>query len=149
MKKANIVTGLIVIVAALAVILYTYFTFPGSVKGVPGPGVFPILIASLMLFSGIIVLVDALRSNSEEVIVLLDKDNMRVYITMGILAVYILMVQMVGFVVSSTIFMTGMIRWFSGKKLPYCAAWGVGLSAVVYAAFTYLLKVSLNFGFLI
>ena len=149
MKKANIVTGLIVIVAALAVIVYTYFTFPGSVKGVPGPGVFPILIASLMLFSGIIVLVDALRSNSEETIVLLDKDNIRVYITMGILAVYILMVQMVGFVVSSTIFMTGMIRWFSGKKLPYCVAWGVGLSAVVYCAFTYLLKVSLNFGFLI
>ena len=149
MKKANIVTGLIVVITALAVIAYTYFTFPGSVKGVPGPGVFPIIIATMMLACGIIVLVDALRSNSEEVLILLDKDNVRVYITMGILAVYILMVQYVGFVVSSTIFMTGMIRWFSGKKIPYCAAWGAGLSAVVYCAFTYLLKVSLNFGFLI
>ena len=149
MKKANIVTGLIVVVAALAVIAYTYFTFPGSVKGVPGPGVFPIIIATMMFACGAIVLVDALRSNSEEAIALLDKDNIRVYITIGVLAVYILMVQYVGFVVSSSIFMTGMIRWFSGKKIPYCAAWGVGLSAVVYCAFTYLLKVSLNFGFLI
>ena len=149
MKKANIVTGLIVIVAALAVIAYTYFTFPGSVKGVPGPGVFPILIAAMMLCCGVIVLVDALRSGSEEAIVLLDKDNIRVYITMGILVVYVLMIQMLGFVVSSTIFMTGMIRWFSGRKIPYCAAWGLGLSAVVYCAFTYMLKVSLNFGLLI
>ena len=149
MKKANIVTGLIVIVAALAVILYTYFTFPAGVQGVPGPGVFPIIIAAMMLACGVIVLVDALRSKSEEVLVLLDKDNIRVYITIGILVVYILMVQYVGFVVSSTIFMTGMIRWFSGKKILYCGAWGLGLSAVVYCAFTYLLKVSLNFGFLI
>ena len=149
MKKANIVTGLIVVIAALAVIVYTHFTFPAGVQGVPGPGVFPIIVSVMMLACGVIVLVDALRSKSEEAIVLLDKDNIRVYITMGILALYGILIPIIGFVVTSSIFMTGMIRWFSGRKILYCAAWAVGLSAAVYCAFTYMLKVSLNFGFLI
>lgn len=149
MKKANIITSLICIVFSLAVIIYSWAVFPKGSGGVPGPAVFPILIACMMLLSGLVILVDAIRTNSDEKIVLLSKDNIRVYISMGIMLAYCVMVPVVGFVVSSVIFLTVTIRWFSQKKIWVCLAWAAAMSGIVYAVFTYLLKVSLKFGFLI
>ena len=149
MKKANIITGLICIVFSLAVICYSWAVFPKGAGGVPGPSVFPILIACMMLLSGLVVLVDAIRKNSDEKIILLEKDNIRVYISMAVMVVYCVLVPVIGFCVTSVIFLTVMIRWFSQKKIWICIGWGVIMSSVVYAVFTYLLKVSLKFGFLI
>ena len=149
MKKANIVTSLICIIFSLTVIIYSWAVFPKGSGGVPGPAVFPILIAVMMLLSGLVILVDAIRKDSDEKIMLLEKDNIRVYITMGILVVYCILIPVIGFCVTSAIFLTVMIRWFSQKKIWVCILWAIVMSGVVYSVFTYLLKVSLRFGFLI
>lgn len=149
MKKANIVTSLICIIFSLVVIVYTYTKFPAGMGGVPGPAVFPIIIMVMMLLSGIVVLVDTIRTNSQEPLELLGKDNIRVYITMAILIVYMLLIPVLGFIVTSTIFLTATIRWFSEKKIVVSFLWAIAMSGVVFAVFTYLLKVSLRFGLLI
>lgn len=147
MKKANIVSASAFAAVSIIVILYS-LTFPRGTDGVPGPGMFPILIASLMLLCSVTIIAVTCFSKDTTQFVIFTKENQMVYITMAILALYIFLMPKIGFCVTSVPALAGLIRWFSGRKLVACILYAVLIVLVVFFVFNKILKVPLLFGLL-
>ena len=148
MKSANIVASLGFIAFAIIVIAYTHTVFPSGSHGVPGPGVFPIMVSSVMLLAGLTILFNHLRLKESEPILWFQKDSIRVYITMGIMIVYAFLTPIVGFFVTTFIFLVLIIKWFSKRSVLYSSAYALGITGFVYVSFSIILRVPLRFGFL-
>ena len=150
MKKANyVVSGIFALFGAALIAIA--LGFPPSSHGVPGPGVFPIIVGALTLIcSATLALVTTFRMREEDVpLKLLTRDALNVYITMGGLIVYLVLMPMLGFVVTTSVMLTLFIKWFSKKAWWVCALIGVLFSAGVFALFGFVLHVPMRFGLLI
>lgn len=150
MKKANyIVAG--IFAAFGAVIMTVALGFPPSNHGVPGPGVFPIIIGALTLFCSATLALSTARMKKEDdvPIKLLGPDALRVYVTMGGLVVYLTLMPMLGFVVTTIVMLTLLIKWFSKKAWWLSALIAAIFTVAIFALFGYVLNVPMSFGLLI
>ncbi|MGH0052848.1 MAG: tripartite tricarboxylate transporter TctB family protein [Sphaerochaetaceae bacterium] len=150
MRKANfIVSG---VFAAFAIfIIAISLTYPPSNHGVPGPGMFPIIIAGLIIVSSLSLFFATLRMSNEAntTVDLKSKNVLNVYVTMVGLIIYFILLPLVGFVVTSTIMLILYIKWFS--KRPW---WKTILISVIFVLaifflFGSVLNVPMRFGILI
>ena len=148
MKKANIITASLFILAALGIIWHTHSTFPAGQAGVPGPGIFPIIIAVALVVMAVMIILHYVRLKEDTPIDWVKPDNLRAYLAMGAMIAYILVIPLVGFYVTSLVFLMAMIRWFSKRSYVYTGAVSVCIMGFVYAVFTLLLRVPLHFGLL-
>ena len=149
MRKANIVASIIFAVFSLIVIIYTADTLPVVRQGVPGPGVFPIIVAGVMLICSIIIFLTYLKNKDDTPIDLSSVGARRAYITMGIMAVYLALAPIIGFLVVTFAFSSGTIKWFSKRGWLYVAAVSLGITVFVYVTFSIVLNVPLPRGFFI
>ena len=147
MKKANIVTGLAFSVFSIFVIMMS-MQLPSSKNGVPGPGTWPIAIAVIMLLAALTVLINAIRGNDEESLVLNTIDHYRVYISMGILIIYLIAMYYIGFCIASFSMLYAFITWFGDYKLIKRLVISTIVVAFVYLVFTRVLHVPFRFGIL-
>ncbi|OOB78150.1 MAG: hypothetical protein ATN34_02280 [Epulopiscium sp. Nele67-Bin002] len=147
MKKGNLILATICIILGLYVISVA-MQYPAGTGGVPGPGVFPIMISVVLIASSIAIIVSSLKMEDVH-ISWLDDNTKRVYLSMVALLVYVFAMAQIGFVVTSVIFMTGMTQWFRKGKPIVNAGISVAFVAIVYFVFGMLLNVPLNFGILI
>ncbi len=147
MKKGNIITGILFSVFAIFVIMMA-MQLPSSKNGVPGPGTWPIAIAVIMLLAALTVLINALRGNDEESLVLNTIDHFRVYISMGILVLYLVAMYYIGFCIASFSMLYAFITWFGDYKLIKRIAIAAIVVAFVYLVFTRILHVPFRFGIL-
>lgn len=147
MKKGNIITAVVCIVMAVYVIL-TAMTYPGAKHGVPGPGMFPIIISSLMILSSISLIITSLKMKPEEnvSIDISSEGSKRVYIVMAMLIAYFILFKYVGFIITTTVLLSVLIRWFSKKNIVFCIVISIVITMAVYLIFNKLLNVPLNFG---
>ena len=132
--------------AAIIAIAYGY---PPSNHGVPGPGMFPIIIAGVMLAAAAVLAIETLRSASDENVDLRSRNVLTVYITMAGFIAYLVLLPRIGFVTTTAAMLTIFMRWFSGK-----AWWKVILTACVFTLAIYflfgsVLKVPMRFGLLL
>lgn len=150
MKKANFVIAAIFAAFGVAIIAVA-LGYPPSNHGVPGPGVFPLIIGGLTIFCSATLAVATARMKREDdvAIKLLSPDALRVYVTMGGLAVYLALMPMIGFVVTTSVMLTLFCKWFSKKAWWVCALIGVVFSVCVFALFGFVLNVPMRFGLLI
>ena len=135
----------------MALSLFTiYFAnqLPDSRGGVPGPGVWPILISAIMFVAAFIVGIAALREKENLPLELLGDNQIRVYITMVALVVYFVCMNVIGFVVSTFVMLYGFTTWFSNYKLLQRIVFSLVITTVVYCIFNYVLKVPFRFGIL-
>lgn len=150
MKKANfIVSG--VFAAFAIVIIAISLGYPPSNHGVPGPGMFPILIAGLILISALTLALLTLRMPKEKdtQIDLKSKNVLNVYITMAGLIVYAITFPLIGFIVTSSIMLTLYIKWFGKRSWWKCILIGVLFSIGIFLLFGSVLNVPMRFGLLI
>ncbi|ADY13544.1 tripartite tricarboxylate transporter TctB family protein [Sphaerochaeta globosa] len=150
MKKANfIVSG--VFAAFAIVIIAISLGYPPSNHGVPGPGMFPILIAGLILISALTLALLTLRMPKEKdtEIDLKSKNVLNVYITMAGLIVYAITFPLIGFIVTSSIMLTLYIKWFGKRSWWKCILIGVLFSIGIFLLFGSVLNVPMRFGLLI
>ena len=148
MKKTNIVFSLISIAFASGILFITR-TWPQSRNGIPGPAVFPRIIACIIICCALAVLIRAILSKTEDKTVnYISRDSLNVYITMGALIVYLLLMKFLGFIIDSTIMLTCFFAWFSKKKLYICVLIAVISSLAIFLLFSKGLNVSLRFGLL-
>jgi putative tricarboxylic transport membrane protein len=147
MKKGNIITGILFSAFSIFVIMMS-MQLPASKNGVPGPGTWPIAIAVIMLLAAVTVLINAIRGNDEESLVLNTIDHFRVYISMGILVLYLIAMYYLGFCVGSFLMLYAFITWFADYKLIKRLLISVIIVAVVYLVFTRILHVPFRFGIL-
>ena len=148
MKKANIIFSIIFAVFSVAVIVYTYNTFPAGRQGVPGPGVFPIIVASVMLLCSIIIFLTYIRSKDDKPFGLISESTIRAYITIGLMVVYLVAAPIVGFLAVTFLFLVGTIKWFSKRGWIYVVSVSLGINVFVYVSFSIVLNVPLPTGFL-
>ena len=150
MRKANfIVSG--VFTAFAIFIIAVSLTYPPSNHGVPGPGMFPIIIASLIILSALSLFITTLRMGKEAdtSVDLKSKNVVNVYVTMVGLVLYFILLPLVGFVTTSIVMLILYIKWFS--KRPW---WRTILISVIFVLaifflFGSVLNVPMRFGMLI
>lgn len=147
MKKANYILSGICIVIALYVIA-TALQYPKGVDGVPGPGVFPIMIAAILIAASVSIVISSIKMEDIK-ISWLDNNSKRVYISMVVLITYIIILSKIGFVITSILFMSGMVQWLKKGRPFVNVAISVVFVGLVYCVFNILLKVPMDFGILI
>ena len=116
MRKGNIIAGLICAAVAVYVIV-TCLGYPRAEvygTGVPGPGLWPGIIAALLLICsvGLIVVTLMMKKDQFPELPMWTPGTKRVYISMAILLVYMLVLSTLGFIIPSVIMLFGFIQWF-------------------------------------
>lgn len=150
MRKANIITGCIFSGIALAVLGAAY-RLPFTQNGIPGPGMWPLIIALVMLAAGISLTVKNIHCPKEihaKNITVLSADCMRVYAVMGILTVYLILMCYIGFFVMTTVLLYLLITYFSKNQWYKALGTALVITTTVYSIFKYVLKVPFHFGIL-
>ncbi|ONI40480.1 hypothetical protein AN639_10925 [Candidatus Epulonipiscium fishelsonii] len=147
MKKANFILSGICSAISIYVISVA-LTFPAGKDGVPGPGVFPIIISILMLAACVAIIFSSLKMEDIK-IPWKNSGAIEAYISMIAVVAYIVILGQVGFVVTSVIFMTLMVQWFQKGSPIKNAVISVVFVGLVYLVFSEFLNVPMNFGILI
>ena len=147
MRKGKLVLASVFITLSLFIIAFA-LELPASRKGVPGPGTWPILISLIMLSSAIIVAVKSFKDRDQKPLGLAGNHQIRVYISMISLVIYLIAMIFIGFVVSTFLMLYGFITWFSSYKWYFRVMSAFAITAVIYCVFHYVLKVPFRFGVL-
>lgn len=149
MKKGNIIAAVLCLILSGAVIAISA-GFPAGRDGVPGPGMVPIIVSVLLAAASITLIIHSLRMAPEEnhPLAMFSDDSKRVYLCMGVLIVYVVLLGFLGFLISTVLLLFLFIRWFAKKTYLFSGVYAVVLTALIYSVFRFLLKVPLDFGIL-
>lgn len=147
MKKANFVVSGIFAAFALAIIIIAK-GYPPSNHGVPGPGMFPIIIAVLILVSALVLFIKTLKMpvTSDTEIDLKSRSILNVYISMGGLILYTALLPTIGFVTSTSVMLSLYIKWFSHRPWWKTILIAVLFTLGIYLLFGTVLNVPMRFG---
>ena len=152
MKKiANAIACIFIAVAVVFFIIS--LSFPAGSNGAVGPGYFPRIMCVLVILLSVLELVlskgEKIPAELEKVTIF-KKENLRVWLTMGITLVYIICIKEVGFIVSSIVFQYGLNYYFKvhEKSKVLSAILPIIVVAVLYFVFHNLLHVNLPTGLL-
>lgn len=148
MKRGNAIISIICIILGIYVMVQAN-TFPelgGS--EVSGPGFFPKLWAVVLIGLSILLLGSSFYAKKDKQIDLLSKERIKVYISMAALIVYIFLINSIGFIVLTPIFLFGLIWFFGMKGYVKIAMASIAVTLAVYGVFEILLAVPLPAGIL-
>lgn len=150
MKKGNFIAAILCFLLGVFVLIEAIL-LPDGAEGVPGPGMFPVIIAVILILSACALFISTLRMKPEDntKIEPFSKDAKRVYLSMAALIVYILVLPYVGFCTTTAVMLFFFLNWFSKKGIVPCVLISVLITAVIYLIFNRLLNVPLNFGLLL
>lgn len=149
MKKGNLVISIVFSILAL-IIIFMSSSLTSSQDGVPGPGTWPIFISIIMLISAISIGINSLKikKNDDEALNLMSDDSKRVYFTIAILAVYLVLMYFIGFCVSTFLMLFAFIKWYGDKKWYFNLLISGLTTLIIFLVFTKLLHVPFSFGIL-
>ena len=153
MKKINLIfSGICAAIGIFLIVLAAgYPTAADYGTGVPGPGLWPIVISAFMLALAALLVMKSIKMPAEKNVdvPMWNEGTKRVYITMGILFAYTLVLQFLGFIIATTIMEAVFIQWFAKKKPWITAIISLVVTLVIYVVFQYLLNVPVgSFGIL-
>ena len=153
MKKSNLIfAGICSAIGIFLIVLAAgYPTAADYGTGVPGPGLWPIVISAFMLALAALLVMKTIKMPAEKNVdvPMWNEGTKRVYITMGILLVYTLVLEFLGFIIATTIMEAVFIHWFAKKKPWVTAVIALVVTLVIYVVFQYLLNVPVgSFGIL-
>lgn len=149
--KAQFWLGIVFMVFSLLLFLVIIPTQVKSVESADwfnSPRLFPYCIAGLIGVLGLCQLISGIRQRN----VPLDKQKeysislmelRLVLITLGLLAVYVFAMQWIPYIPATIVVLAALIFLYGQKNYIKIAAVSVGMSVVIYLAFTYLLKLRL------
>ena len=153
MKKMNLIfAGICAAIGALLIILAAgYPTAADYGTGVPGPGLWPIVISAVMLAMSALLAMKSIKMPAEKntEVPMWNEGTKRVYITMGILFAYVAVLEFLGFIIATTVMEAIFIHWFAKKKPWVTAVIALVVTLVIYCVFQYVLNVPVgSFGIL-
>ncbi len=148
MKKGNIVLAALCIALGICVISVsaTYPTAESYGTGVPGPGLWPMVISIIMIACSVMMLYRTWKMAPEKnsAIELLGKGPARTYISMAILVAYVVLLEPLGFIIATTALEFIFIKWFSKRSVAVSLAISVVVTAVIYGVFQFVLNVPIG-----
>ena len=153
MKKINLIfSGICAVIGILLIVLAAgYPTAADYGTRVPGPGLWPIVISAFMLTLAALLVMKSIKMPAEKNVdvPMWNEGTKRVYITMGILFAYTLVLEFLGFIIATTIMEAIFIQWFAKKKPWITAIISLVVTLVIYVVFQYVLNVPVgSFGIL-
>lgn len=153
MKKMNLIfAGICAAIGALLIVLASgYPTAADYGTGVPGPGLWPIVISAFMLAMAALLVIKSLKMPAEKNVdvPMWNEGTKRVYLTIAILFAYVAVLEFLGFIIATTIMEAVFIQWFAKKKPWITAIIAVAVTLVIYVVFQYVLNVPVgSFGLL-
>lgn len=145
MKKINLIFAGICAVLGIVIIgiASTYPTAADYGTGVPGPGLWPIVISVVLLLCAAMLVLKTVKMKPEQdtKVELMNEGTKRVYITIAILFGYLLVLEFLGFIIATTVMEFVFIQWFAKKKPWVTLLISVAITLVIYAVFQYVLNV--------
>ena len=153
MKKMNLIfSGICAAIGVFLIVLAAgYPTAADYGTGVPGPGLWPIVISAVMLAMAALLALKSVKMPAEKNVdvPMWNEGTKRVYITMGILFAYTLVLEFLGFIIATTIMEAIFIQWFAKKKPIITVLISVVVTLVIYCVFQFVLNVPVgSFGIL-
>lgn len=148
MRVSNTVIGLGTVIFSIWVLLYAR-NFPKLEQGYPGPSLFPMVLAVLFIFAGIILIVQDFRSGAKKLKFDIS-DLSRVHLiniglTLAAILFYIFVSDFLGFQITSFIILVFMM-----KRLRVSTFWSLimagGVTFGIYVLFAKILLVPLPWG---
>ena len=153
MKKMNLIFA--AICAAIGILLIAlaagYPTAADYGTGVPGPGLWPIVISAVMLAMAALLVIKSVKlpADKDVAVPMWNEGTKRVYITMGILFAYVAVLEFLGFIIATTVMEAIFLHWFAKKKPWITAVLALVITLVIYCVFQYVLNVPVgSFGIL-
>ena len=148
MRVSNTAIGLALIIFAIAVISYAG-TFPTLEDRYPGPSLFPIVLAVLFIFAGIILTVQGIRSGEKtlkfDTSDLTRPQLINLLLVLAAILFYIFLSDFLGFLITSFIVLLALM-----KRLRVSNRWGLimacGITLMIYMLFHKMLLVPLPWG---
>lgn len=150
MSASNTAIGIVVIMFGAAVFLYS-MTFPGPAEHMPGPSLFPMILAVLLSLCGAILTGKGIRAG--ERVFSLDFKKWRgrglqnSLVILGSAVFYILFSGLFGFLLTSFAVLFADMRWL-GVRLRNCLLAAAGTTLFIYIVFGKILFVALPVGWL-
>jgi putative tricarboxylic transport membrane protein len=153
MKKINLIfSGICAAIGVFLIVLAAgYPTAADYGTGVPGPGLWPIVISAVMLAMAALLVMKSVKMPAEKNVdvPMWNEGTKRVYITMGILFAYTLVLEFLGFIIATTIMEAVFLHWFAKKKPWITAVMALVITLVIYVVFQFVLNVPVgSFGIL-
>ena len=153
MKKINLIfSGICAVIGILLIVLAAgYPTAADYGPGVPGPGLWPIVISAFMLTLAALLVMKSFKMPAEKNVdvPMWNEGTKRGYITIGILFAYTLVLEFLGFIIATTFMEAIFIQWFAKKKPWITAMISLVVTLVIYVVFQYVLNVPVgSFGIL-
>ncbi len=147
MKKGNIVISVLFLIVAMGIILLS-LQLPQSVNGVPGPGTWPILVSIIMICAACTLIIQTLRGSHIGQVIWYGPNQIKVYIGMIGLLLYLVLMYYIGFFVGSLCMLYLYITWFGDYSWYKNIMIALLITSIVYLVFTKLLHVAFRFGLL-
>jgi hypothetical protein len=145
MKKGNIISSIICILIGIFII-YATKDYPQGLQGVPGPAFFPRILSCVVIGLSILLLIKTYVKKDGRKISIFDKDSIKVYVTIGFLLAYLIILDLIGFIISTPIFLFGLIFFYVRKNPLKNAVVALVVTFIVYGIFKVLLSVPLPQG---
>lgn len=145
MKKADLITGIVLLVLS-GFVLFKSWLMPPSLTFGPGPAFLPGWLGVLLAGLATILVIGALRRTPDagtEVLFPARKEIFAVLKVLGGLAVYTLLLDTVGFIVNTFAFVLYLMRATQREPWPMAALIAVLTTAGLYVVFQVLLGITL------
>ncbi|MBO5666859.1 MAG: tripartite tricarboxylate transporter TctB family protein, partial [Firmicutes bacterium] len=141
MKKLNLIFAAFCTLVGVGLIAIAsgYPTAEDYGTGVPGPGLWPIVISAVMIACAVLLVMKTMKMAPEKntAVSLWNERNKRVYITIGILFAYLLVLEFLGFIIATTVMEAIFIHWFAKKKPWITILLSVVVTMVIYCVFQF------------
>ncbi|MCC8025958.1 MAG: tripartite tricarboxylate transporter TctB family protein [Clostridium sp.] len=136
----------------IAVSLYAFFTartFPPGSNGALGPGFFPQVLAVLVIFLSVLELIGSRNAEipqEQQEVTLFRKENLKVWLSVAAVIVYIWTLKYIGFKIMTPIYLFIMLFFFKVRNKLVLAGVPLGITILLYYVFSVLLHVQLPRG---
>ena len=147
-RSTDIATGVFLAVLGLTAAVASTGIDEGA-GGQLHPRTFPMILGGLMAIGGAVLAVQAAvaKSGGAKAIAWPGRDGRKLLlIAMASLVFYVAISQVLGFVISSLIFVPGFIRYFGRYSYWVAGSCALGLAAFIYLVFIRLLQLTLPIG---
>lgn len=145
MKKGNIISSVILICLSIFILIQAK-TFPKAGGNIPGPGFFPKILAIFLIGLSSALIILSYINKEDKKVVLIDKNNSKVYLTILIITIYLILMNIVGFLISTPILLFVLILVYGMKGYIKNVIISVFITVVIYGVFQVLLTVPLPSG---
>jgi len=146
-KSIDVCVGLFLSGLSIAIFLYAEQEYVGSGVNSYGPNFFPQLVSVLLLLASITLIVQALRGYSLKNFETINKHGfIRASITLAIAIAYLFLMQLIGFYLSTAIFLFVTMKFLGLKSYLTTFIVSLCVATIIYGIFRIFLKIPLPEG---